>query len=641
MKTMPKKVRKEKIEAGIFHRTAQVESTNEEDRTIEFSFSSEEPVERWFGDEILDHDPKSVRMDWLKSGNAPLLANHDHDDQVGVIEEAELSSDKKGRCVARFGTGVRAEEFFQDARSGVRKNVSVGYRIHAATREEFSNDDDKSDVYRVHDWEPIEISIVSVPADQTVGIGRSESGEKREFTIANFNQSKKRDKMPENITQNNAPDANQPKSVTTKNSRSVEDILKEERERSSEIMALAEKHGFEKEGSKYISDGRSAEDFTRFILDNLDKSTSKDVRVADNPDIGMSDNDIKSFSILRAIQAVVTGNRDLAAFEFEASDAYRKKNKEKQYEGAFTIPSDVTRASVEKRSFGEYARSQRKQAQLAKRDMSVGNLSAGGYLVGTEHQPENFIDLLRSKMLVTQLGARVISGLNGNIAIPKLTGGITGYWVTEGSDVTEDNPTVGQVAMSPKTVGGTVDYTRKTILQSSPDIEAMLENDIVKVLARKIDAAAINGSGSNGEPTGILNTSGRGQVDYGDGMTWADVVDAETEVAADDADIGNLAYLFTVALRGDMKQTLKSTGVAGYIWENHEVNGYPAYATNQMPSEKGLFGNFEDIMIGEWSDLDINIDHVTLGKSGGHRIIALQDVDVAIRHPESFCEIHT
>jgi HK97 family phage major capsid protein len=410
-------------------------------------------------------------------------------------------------------------------------------------------------------------------------------------------------------------------------------ILKETEERATEIMALAERHGFEKKGIEFISKNKNVEDFRSYILDNLDKSKSTQVRVADNPDLGLSDKDVKNFSVLRAVQAVITGNRELAAFEFDVSDEYRKKNKEKKYEGAFTIPSDVQRASFKHRSFGAQA--------MQKRDMNVGSGTAGGYLVGTQHDADNFIDLLRSKMMLTQLGARVISGLTGNIAIPKLTGGATGYWVDEGSDVTESNPTVGQVTLSPKTVGAYVDYTRRTVLQSSPDIEAMLEDDLMQVIARQIDQKGLNGTGSNGEPTGILNTSGRGQVDYGAGMTWADVVNAEGEIAADDADIGNLAYLFTVALRSSMKQTLKASGVAGYIWDGGEINGYPAFATNQMPAAKGIFGNFNDLIIGEWSGLDIQVENVTLGKSGGHRIIALQDVDVAIRHPESFCELYT
>jgi hypothetical protein len=202
---MAEKIRKNKIEAGIQFRAATLENPDSEKRTVEFSFSSETPVERWFGDEILDHDSKSVRLNWLKSGNAPFLADHNPNDQIGVIEEAEISSDRKGRCVVRFSKSARAEELFQDVIDGIRVNVSVGYRIHAATLEDFSEDDDKNDVYRVHDWEPVEVSLVSIPADQSVGVGRGEDGEKRDFIITNFNKINKRNKMPDNIKQNDAP----------------------------------------------------------------------------------------------------------------------------------------------------------------------------------------------------------------------------------------------------------------------------------------------------------------------------------------------------------------------------------------------------------------------------------------------------
>lgn len=145
-------------------------AVDEESRTVDLAFSSESPVDRWFGAEILDHGPGSVRMDRLNDG-AALLVGHDHDDQVGVIESARIDSDDmKGRATARFSRSSRGQEILTDVVDGIRTLISVGYRIHEAVLEKTG---DEGDTYRITDWEPYEISVVAVPADPHVGIGRS------------------------------------------------------------------------------------------------------------------------------------------------------------------------------------------------------------------------------------------------------------------------------------------------------------------------------------------------------------------------------------------------------------------------------------------------------------------------------------
>jgi HK97 family phage prohead protease len=137
-------------------------------RTVALSFSSEAPVERWFGSEILDHTPSAVRLGRLNNGGA-LLMDHDRSDQIGVVESATIGKDKKGRAVVRFGKSARAEEIFQDVLDGIRRLVSVGYRIH---KTETKQEGGGVESVRVTDWEPFEISIVSIPADDSVGVGR-------------------------------------------------------------------------------------------------------------------------------------------------------------------------------------------------------------------------------------------------------------------------------------------------------------------------------------------------------------------------------------------------------------------------------------------------------------------------------------
>lgn len=145
-------------------------AVDERARTVEIAFSSEAPVDHWWGREILDHSPQAVRLERLLDG-APLLLDHDTRQQIGVIESARIDADRTGRALVRFSRGAKGEEIFQDVRDGIRTKISVGYLIHALVLE--SSSDETGDTYRITDWEPLEVSLVSIPADHTVGVGRS------------------------------------------------------------------------------------------------------------------------------------------------------------------------------------------------------------------------------------------------------------------------------------------------------------------------------------------------------------------------------------------------------------------------------------------------------------------------------------
>jgi HK97 family phage major capsid protein len=253
-------------------------------------------------------------------------------------------------------------------------------------------------------------------------------------------------------------------------------------------------------------------------------------------------------------------------------------------------------------------------------------------------------------MSVVGLGATMMNDLVGNIAIPRQTGGASSYWVAESGAVTESQAAFDQVTMSGKTVGSMSDISRKMLLQSSLDVEAFVRNDLATSLALAIDSAAINGTGASNQPTGILNTSGIGSVvggTNGAAPDWADIVDLESELALDNADIGSLGFLTNAKVRGKLLQTEKASSTGQYVWaENNTLRGYNAAVSNQVPSNltKGsssvcsaiLFGNWSDLIIGTWGGIDINVDTSTGSSSGTVRVVALQDVDIAVRHAESF-----
>lgn len=603
------------IKTGTLYRAAKVDraAIDQEARTVELAFSSEEPVERWGVSEILDHSPSSIRLGRLKNGG-PVLVDHDGRDHVGVIESVSVDSDRRGRAVVRFGNSARATEIFQDVVDGIRSSVSVGYRILKAVLEEAV--DGGRDIYRVTDWEPLEVSMVSVPADASVGVGRSD-GDQFEFSVE-IPQKEQR-AMPDKI---NPPAVD----VVAIESAARAAALKGEQERTRTILDLASKHNQAELGRQFIENGQPTEAFQLALLERMGMKPVQ----AEAPDIGMSAREADRFSFVRALNFLANPGdmraRKAAEFELEASRAAADKMGRNAQ--GLIVPVDVL-----------------------KRDLVVGTPTAGGNLVATDLLSGSFIDMLRNLAVMMQPGmATVLTDLNGNIAIPKQTGGATGYWLAEGAAPTESQQVIGQVAMSPKTVGAFTEYTRKLLQQSSIDVENFVRGDIARTLALMIDAAVISGTGADDQPTGILNTAGIGAVvggTNGAAPDWADIVNLETEVAIDNADVGNLRYLTNAKVRGKLKQTEKVASTAQFIWDGKEMNGYEAMVTNQVPSNltKGtasgicsaiLYGNFADVLIGMWGGLDLTVNPYANDTSGGVRVVGLQDVDVAVRNAQSF-----
>jgi len=601
--------RKQTIETQIQYRALDVkrDAIDADARTVELAFSSEAPVERYFGTEILDHSPSSIRLGRLNQ-RGPVLVDHDPTDHVGVVESVSVDADRKARAVVRFGKSARAQEIFNDVVDGIRGNVSVGYRIHRMIEE----GNGKQPTMRVMDWEPLEISIVSIPADaEGAGIGRAAE--------ETFDTVIEREVEPTSIEIKETA-----MSDVTPAAPSADDVRKGELARIREIETLGDLHGQKDMARDFISNGKSLDAFRAELLKKIE--TRKVAGPESSAEIGMSDKEVRSYSLVRAINAMVTRDWSDAGLELEASRAVADKVGKKA-QGIY-LPMDVMA-----------------------RDLTVGTNSAGGYTVGTDMMGGSFIDLLRNRMMVMQMGARLMTGLNGNVAIPRQSGGATAYWVAENGSITESGQTFDQVTMSPKTIGALTDISRRLLLQSSVDVEALVRDDLATTIALALDLAAINGSGSSNQPTGILNTSGIGDVAGGtNGLapTFAHMVELETDVATANADIGALGYLTNAKVRGKLKQTEKASSTGQFVWDGNGVNGYNAMVSNQVPStlDKGtstgvcsaiIFGNWNDLIVGQWgAGIDVMVDPYTGGAAGTVRVRAMQDVDIAVRHAASF-----
>jgi HK97 family phage major capsid protein len=565
---------------------------DEDARTASLAFSSEEPVERWFGTEILDHRPSSIRLKRMQDGG-PVLVDHDPADHVGVVEKISIGSDRKGRAVVRFGRGARADEIFRDIVDGIRKNVSVGYRIHKV---EVDDPDAKSPTYRATDWEPLEISIVSIPADASVGVGRNFSGENME--------------TKERTTVSRADPA--------MNGR----ILAAEREKTNELLEMGElyaRHGGRELAARAVREGWDVQRLSDALLEKMSTHPSPAAPVTD---LGLTDRETQRYSLLRGLRALEAmrghGDRrwiDEAGFEIEASR---------------TIADRMERPST-----GLLV-----PYEVLGRDLSAGTANAGGYLVGTENLGASFVDLLRNQMLVTQFGATHLSGLRGNVTIPKLTGAGTAYWLpSEISNITESQQTFGQLSLTPKTVGAYTEITRQLLLQSDPSADLIVMNDLSKVIALAVDLAAINGSGASGQPMGVLNTSGVGSV-TGANLQYAGIVEFQTDIGAANGLAKNCGYMTTPTVAALMMQRQRFTNTDSPLWTGSllegQMAGFKSASTNQMPAGTMIFGDWSQIVIAEWGVLEVLLNPYANFTAGITGVRAMWSVDVGVRIAGAF-----
>lgn len=576
----------------------------EDSRSLEFSFSSEQPVSRWFGDEVLSHVDGAVDLGRMNDG-APLLWNHDPDRQIGVVERAWVDGEKKrGMVRVRFSRSAFAEEKLQDVRDGILRNVSVGYRINDA---EPIRD---GEGLVATSWTPYEVTMTPVPADASVGVGRSLQQEAA------------------------AQAATQPPTPIPNVEDTQIDIeavraqaAADERARVASITSLCREHKADDLAQGLIERGATEADAMKEVLASIAKRSTRQpatpAAAAAQPvsggsaDIGLTEREAQSFSFVKAIRAMAYPNdramQEDAAFEREVSDATAQQMGATR--DGFHVPHDVLR-----------------------RDLTVGTASAAGDLVFTDARPGSFIELLRNRLALSTLGVQTLTGLQGPVAIPKQLTGATAYWVAEKGEPTESNPTVGQVNLTPKTLGAFTEFSRRLMLQSSIDVETMVRNELSTVMALEIDRAALYGIGSVSQPLGLKNVTGINTEDFsGASPTYVELVSMETKVNADNADIGAMAYLTNSTRYGAFKTTSKAGSEAIFVLEpGNTVNGYPVVRSNQVETGDVFFGVWNALIMGMWGAITLQTNPYALDKSGGVRVTAFQDVDVAVRYPECF-----
>jgi HK97 family phage major capsid protein len=629
------------------------------DETLTFSFSSEAPVERWFGREILVHEEGSVDLGRMNDGGV-YLWNHNRDVVLGVAEKAWLGDDRRLYSTVRWSPNTLekgSEEYKrrQDVEAGIVRNVSFAYEINKI--------DERADGFYVTEWNVLEVSSVSVPADQTVGLGRAmdepvavepepapSAPEPEPVAVATAEPQPEplRSLTVQTAERTDSPDE-QPLTTEINVAEVQQDARRAERERVASIRGMCDQFQLSELAEKLINDDASIDAARAVVMEQIGmRKVEFQGRVHDagGAELGLSKREIKRFSLCRLLLHMTepTNARlaDAAGFELEVARAaadLQARTLNKSARGVL-IPWEVLGVSRAAQTPGQV----------------VGTFGDGGALVGTDRLDAQFIDLIRNRSAFLNSGLTMLSGLEGNVEIPKKLSSSQYYFVGENADVPNSKLTFGLVNMIPRTIGVRVPISRRMMLQSSPDIDNLVRLDMAESVALGMDSTIGYGTGSNGQPLGIINTTGIGSVTLTNGKTkpfpvslggaptslvcgeWDNYVDLETELAIDNLDDGSMRYIMNSVVKGALKQTLRASAAGSdYIMTDAgQVNGYPVTVSNQMQLNDVLFGNFADCVVGMWSGLDLIVDQVTQAASGQTILNVHQDFDVAVRRPQSF-----
>lgn len=593
----------------LFYRAAEVSlpSYSEDQRTLEVAFSSEQPYPRSFGIEVLSHDPADIDMSWISSGRAPLLEEHCTDDQIGVVLSARLDPDKVCRAVVKFSQNDDGVEVLTDVLDGIKQNISVGYVITGRRIEEINGQQ-----VVVCSWAPREISIVSIPADMTVGVGRSDEINKQttasdvEVQAATSveatdpeGQQKEQGQRAASITNNKNKD-NKMENQNIDLDAVRSETVATERARIAELSALSTRHGVD--ATEFITSGKSVDAFRSHVLDTLASKPAVST-VASNSNIGLSDKEAKQFSLGRAVEAIVTGDWSEAGFELECSRAAAKAAGKYQTKDNIFVP-------------GEY---------LA-RAAGANAVTAAGQPKLVRVTQRGFMDVLFDKTIAAQLGVTYMTGLEGTLKLPKVTSAATARFVGEGADGTIDNISSGEVVLQPRSLMAFNEITR-SMLKNNGSIEGFLQAQLQKSIAIALDedvfAKILADAGIN---WGTLTT-----LDFKALRELVKTVEVQNALS------DSSKYAFNPIIGNVLSTTEKDSNTVGMYLraDDGSVAGYGAASSNTVGNNI-IFGDFSQVAVGNWGTLELDLDKSQKFLSGGLVLRAMVDVDTAVLRPEAF-----
>jgi HK97 family phage major capsid protein len=574
-------------------------------KTLRVAFSSETPVLRFENGEnyweVLDHDPENADITLLQDGGA-FVDEHDWSQQIGSVERAWLdASDRKGRADLSFADTDLGNERWKLMSGGFRKDISFGY-THTKKLSETTGD--QGFPLRRFAWQAYEITSTAVGADHFgTGVGRSQMRSQMKRSIMQVT-----DKMT---------DENQ---ITA----FAEEFSKDRPDLADDISTLK---------ARAFAAGETKRDFAKSVHTLFErKPAPQNFRQAFNRELGMSGSEINTFSFSRALKSAIENAGNIGGYEREVSQSVEKQTGQRS-EGIW-IPGDLVLGGP-RRSYT--------------RDMFTGDFSSGGAVVPTMvAQP--IIELLRNKVVCSRLGATILAGLTGNVAIPREIAPSTASAVSEIGQVNNSDVLLDQVRLQPHRISCQVIYSRQLILQSAPDVESFIRNDMFSVMAIKHDSMLLQGSGAADEPLGLFNQLGINSVIFGGTPTWYSIVGFETALAKMNVGSDRRGWATTPASKGRLKGIAvalagASTVSSRPLWgpgnfaddpSDGLMNGYRAAATNQIPSDRVCFANWSELVYGQWSGFELITDIFSRAARAEIVVTLNSWIDCALRHPQAF-----
>jgi HK97 family phage major capsid protein len=644
--------------------------------------------------EVLDHSPSSVDLSRAAEG-LPFLVDHSTRDMVGIVEDVAVDKDRRLRGFVRFSQSQRGQDVKRDMLDGIRKSISVGY----ATGDKYDQTKDEKTgalTRRYREWTPYEVSSVPIPADPTVGVGRAARHARFASDVqAAVDWLTKAIALHAKHMDGSAPTTGK---AGAKSQQQMMDQMQAaltalDDEASDDAMratALAVVRRWQADWPAPLSPapvvtvGHSADEAKEFRMSEKDTAAgapatpalSREAVIMDQCEAaGLSVADARAFlesgktvrevaqaieakrkvtvtpapaaptppdyaekgrryNIATAIRAAASKNWKDAGYEREVSEAEAKRLGRSMNENTIFVPTveRLSEAEIEKRA-----------------SLDVATSTAAGNTVFSQYG--GFIEKLRNRSAIMRAGATVLPGLSGNVTFVKQDGAGTAYWIAEtpGTDVTESNLTTATVSLSPKTLMARQSVSNQLLVQSSINVDAAIRDDLAKIIALEIDRAALHGSGASNQPTGVYGASGVNTVTFGGTVTYAKLVEMVAAIAADNADIGEMAFLITPETAAKAMQVARfsSTDTPLYqgTFSEGQLIGYRAFVSNQISKTLGtgsdhgiLAGVMPQCLVGEWGGMSLTVDPYTLAAQDVVRLIVRSFVDIAVRNGEAFAK---
>ncbi|EFA1474552.1 major capsid protein [Escherichia coli] len=639
---------------------------------FEIAFSSEQPYQRQFWDEqnqemvvldeILVHTPEAVDLSRLNN-NAPLLFNHNFDNHIGVVCNARIDADNVGRALVKFSKhGTMANDIRNKVIEGTMEKISVGYDI-----KEYHIDYAKGQLI-VTKWAPYELSFVTVPADDTVGLNRSlntitvnleakrdmtkeqieeikeeQEAAQVEETPVEENKESEVEETQERQVEENKEDENLEDGKDAEHPESVDDDSSTVRE-TEEVKEEREAAPVEEEKTEEVAE-RSEEDEEeiREIARELNIDDSELARA-----LAIKDMTPEAFRT-KALNNLVNAQRN--------NEQIKDSKMEKTFDLNNVIRSLVDGAALganeaEYSSMAAGAAMQRGRAArggsvfvpaAALRAAADGNTKTTLTAVTDEKlMTESYIEMLMPESVLGRLGVTVYSGLNSPTAIPKMTASSVDAFgfVDENGAAPESKAEFANVKLSPKTFAGGNPISRQS-LKTVPGIATLITDHINKAVRIKLEQLILSDKENARGPAGLVKQLvDASRVTKKAAFSYKDFL---KEIAAlTDAGVPAQAIKFAMsgATAAELESTLKDNGVSGYIIENGKLAGYEVVTSGVIPADHIVLGDFSGITIGEWGGLELDMDLTTYRDRGAVVPRIFVDLDYVVAQPEALKVLH-